>query len=68
MQQLSSFINNNYDSPNIKDIKKVLRKREIEEIDKKLSSRNLIKANTINENDLQIFDRKRVFFSNVSTL
>ena len=29
---MSSFINRNYDSPNIKDIKKVIRRREIDEL------------------------------------
>lgn len=33
MMRLSSFIHNNYESPNIKDIEKERRRREIEEID-----------------------------------
>lgn len=33
MIRLSSFIHNNYESPNIKDIEKERRRREIEEID-----------------------------------
>jgi len=32
MRNMSSFIHKNYDSPNIKDIKKVIRRREIDEI------------------------------------
>jgi hypothetical protein len=40
---MSSYLNNNYNSPDIKDIKHTLRRREIEEIDKKVSSKNLIK-------------------------
>ena len=40
---MSSYLNNNYNSPDIKDIKNNLRRREIEEIDKKVSSKNLIK-------------------------
>ena len=35
MRDMSSFIHKNYDSPNIKDIKKVVRRREIDEIDLK---------------------------------
>ena len=33
MRRLSSFIHNNYASPNIKDIEQARRRREIEEID-----------------------------------
>jgi hypothetical protein len=44
MQRLSSFINNNYASPNIKDIENARRRREIDEIDQNLQ-RNKIGAN-----------------------
>jgi len=44
MQKISSFLNNNYDSPNIKDIKQIIRRREIEEIDRKVSTRKLIQT------------------------
>jgi hypothetical protein len=42
MNRASSFINSNYESPNIKDIKYTLRLREIEEIDKRFSNKNLL--------------------------
>lgn len=42
MNRVSSYINSNYDSPNIKDIKYTLRLREIEEIDKRFSTKNLL--------------------------
>jgi hypothetical protein len=42
MKKISSILFNNYDSPNIKDIKQIIRRREIEEIDKKVSTRKLI--------------------------
>jgi len=36
MKQISSFIANNYESPNIKDIKNALRRREIDDIDTRI--------------------------------
>ena len=52
MRNMSSFINKNYDSPNIKDIKKVVRRREIEELfskekrNEKMTQPKLAKVNT----------------------
>ena len=52
LRRLSSYIHDNYASPNIKDIEQARRRREIEEIDEmvqKKKSDQFVKSSTVGE-------------------
>jgi len=51
MRKLSSFINSHYDSPNIMDIMKERRLHEIEEIDRRVTNKNLNRGRNQGSND-----------------
>ena len=42
MQAMSSYIDNEYESPNIKQITKIMRLRELEDIDMKLKTKKRV--------------------------